>query len=77
MSGATEKIIIDFETGTAVIEPLTEEEIAANNEVIALKEAARAERAAAESAKLEAKSSARAKLAALGLTEEEISAIVG
>lgn len=36
-----------------------------------------AEREAAEEAKLAAKESARAKLAALGLTEEEVVALIG
>jgi len=39
--------------------------------------AANAERDAAEAARIASKESARAKLAALGLTDEEISAIVG
>lgn len=38
--------------------------------------AAQAEREAAEAAKIAAKESARAKLAAIGLTEEEIAALV-
>lgn len=39
--------------------------------------AAQAEQNAAEAAKIAAKESARAKLAALGLTESEISALLG
>jgi hypothetical protein len=39
--------------------------------------AANAEKDAAEAARIAAKESARAKLAALGLTDEEISALVG
>lgn len=39
--------------------------------------AANAERDAAEAARLASKESARAKLAAIGLTEEEITALVG
>ena len=60
----------DIETGETTAEPLTPQEIAQieteEQSLIAAREEADATRA-----------SARAKLAALGLTEEEISALVG
>lgn len=58
-----------------VIRPLTAEEIA-QREADAIEFAAQqAEREAAEAAKAAAKASAEAKLAALGLTAEEIAAL--
>jgi len=77
MSESVEKIVIDFNTGETVVQQLSEEEVAARNETIAMKEAARAEKIAADAARAEAKASASAKLAALGLTEEEVKAILG
>ena len=53
--------------------PLTEEELAEREQWAA--EAA--EREAAEEAKLAAKEAAKAKLAKLGLTEEEVAALIG
>lgn len=46
-------------------------------QIEAVYDAALAEREAAEEAKLAAKESARTKLAALGLTEEEVLALIG
>ena len=57
------KLVVDCSTGVVTEVELTAEEIA--------------EREAAELAKAEAKASALGKLAALGLTEDEITAIVG
>lgn len=71
------KLIINATTGEQEIVPMTEEEVAqlkADQEAFAQEEAARV---AAEEAKAEAKASAIAKLAALGLTEEEAAAIAG
>jgi predicted DNA-binding transcriptional regulator YafY len=70
------KLIINCETGDKEVVALTADEIA---ELEALSQAAQAERAAAEAelaAKAEAKASAEAKLSALGLTAEEIAALV-
>jgi hypothetical protein len=71
------KVIVDCSTGEQTIEPLTANEIL---QVEADRAKAQADRAAAEAeaiAKAEAKASALAKLAALGLTEEEAAAIAG
>lgn len=59
------------------IRPLTSEEIAQREADAAAAAAAEAERVAAEEAKAAAKASAIAKLAALGLTEDEAAALVG
>ena len=69
------KIIVDCSTGIETIIELTDAEIAqreADAVVFATKEA---ERVAVESAAAEAKASAQAKLAALGLTADEIAAL--
>jgi hypothetical protein len=71
------KVIVDCSTGEETILPLTADEIA---ELEASRAQAEADRAAAEAeaqAKADAKASALAKLAALGLTEEEAKAIAG
>lgn len=57
--------------------PLTAKELKQREEDSAKYAAEQAEREAAEAAKAQAKASAEAKLAALGLTAEEISAIAG
>ena len=57
--------------------PLTEEELAEREQMRIQAEADAAARELAEQAKADAKASAQAKLAALGLTEEEISAVLG
>ena len=70
-----EKVIVDCSTGEQTVVPLTAEEIA---ELEAAAAAAEAERQAAEAAaqaKAEAKAAAEAKLAALGLTPDEIAAL--
>ena len=75
MSETLTKIIVNCETGVVAEVPLTGEEIA-QREADAEAAAARiAEEDAAEAAALAAKESAQAKLAALGLTAEEISAL--
>jgi hypothetical protein len=72
----TPKIIeIDCSTGIETIRDMTEDEIAAHATMQAESEARRAEEEAAVAAKAEAKASAEAKLAALGLTAEEIAAL--
>ena len=70
-------IEVNCETGEVVERPLTAEEIAQREADAAAAAAAEAERITAEEAKAAAKASAIAKLAALGLTEEEAAALVG
>lgn len=77
MSTTPTKIIINCETGEESIVPLTAEEIAQLEADRIASEAERAAREAEAQAKAEAKASALAKLAALGLTEEEAAAIAG
>jgi len=71
------KVIVDCSTGEETILPLTADEIAQLETDRAAAEADRAAAEAAATAKAEAKASALAKLAALGLTEEEAAAIAG
>lgn len=71
------KVIVDCSTGEQTIEPLTAEEISALEVAKAEQEAQQALAQAEAQAKAEAKASALAKLASLGLTEEEAKAIVG
>jgi hypothetical protein len=71
------KVIVDCSTGEETILPLSSDEIA---QLEADRVKAEADRAASEAeatAKAEAKASALAKLAALGLTEEEAAALAG
>jgi len=66
---------VNCETGEVTERPLTAEEIAAN-EAAAAQAAAEAHEAEVEAAAVaEAKANAQAKLAALGLTQEEIAAL--
>jgi hypothetical protein len=67
----SEIIVIDGSTGEVIAREATQEELA-NQEVIASEQAALQ---AEQDAKELAKASALAKLAALGLTEEEIAAL--
>lgn len=71
------KLIVDCSTGEQTVEFLTDEEIAQMEADRAAAEAQRAAEEAAAAAKAEAKASALAKLAALGLTEEEAAALAG
>jgi regulator of sirC expression with transglutaminase-like and TPR domain len=71
------KVIVDCSTGEQTIEPLTAEEISDREAVYAQTQANRAAAEAEATAKAEAKASALAKLAALGLTEEEAAALAG
>jgi hypothetical protein len=75
MSEVITKLVIDCETGEQTVVPLTAEELAERELMQAQAEAERLEREALELAQAEAKASAEAKLAALGLTPEEISAL--
>lgn len=70
-----DKIIVDCSTGETTIVPLTAEEIAQREADAAAFAAEQAARQAEEDAKAEAKASAQAKLAALGLTADEIAAL--
>ena len=68
-------IEVNCETGEVTERPLTAEEIAQREADAAAAAEAQAEREAAEAAAAEAKASAEAKLAALGLTADEIAAL--
>jgi hypothetical protein len=72
MSTAVE---INCETGIVTERPLTADEIAANEAAQAQAEADRLTAEAEAAAVAEAKANAQAKLAALGLTAEEIAAL--
>jgi hypothetical protein len=69
------RIEIDCSTGVESIIELTDAEVAQMQADAAAAEARRAEEEAAAQAAADAKASAQAKLAALGLTAEEISAL--
>jgi hypothetical protein len=69
------KSVIDCETKVVSEIPLTDEEMAQREADAAAFAVAQAEREAAEAAKAEAKASAEAKLAALGLSADEIAAL--
>jgi len=70
------RLVINCETGEREIIPLTPEEIAEREAMVAQALADRAAREAEETAKAEAKASGIAKLLALGLTEVEAQALV-
>jgi hypothetical protein len=69
------KLIVDCSTGITTEVELTNEEVAQREADAAAYAAQKAEQDAAEAAKAAAKASGEAKLAALGLTAEEISAL--
>jgi hypothetical protein len=71
------KLIINCETGEQTEVELTAEEIAQREADAVQAEADRAAREEAEAAKAAAKASGEAKLAALGLTAEEVAALTG
>ena len=75
MSEILTKLVVDCSTGAVEELPLTAEEIAQREADAAAFAAEQAEREAAEAAAAEAKASAQAKLAALGLTADEIAAL--
>lgn len=77
MTDTPTKVIVDCSTGESTVVPLTAEEIAQLEADRAADEAAQAAAEAEAQAKAAAKASALAKLAALGLTEEEAAAIAG
>lgn len=71
------RVEINCATGEQTVVELTAAEIAELDQLKAQAEADAAARKAEEDAKAEAKASALAKLAALGLTEDEAKAIAG
>jgi hypothetical protein len=75
MTEVLQKIVVDCSTGEQTVVPLTAEEIAQREVDAAAYAAQQAIKEAEEAAKATAKASAEAKLAALGLTAEEISAL--
>lgn len=77
MAETLTKLVVDCESGEQVIVPLSAEEIAQRELDLATAAERKAQREAEAQAKAEAKASALAKLAALGLTEEEANAIAG
>jgi hypothetical protein len=75
MSETPNKVIVNCTTGETSVVPLTEEEILQREVDSALMSQQQADREADLAAKAAAKASAEAKLAALGLTPEEIAAL--
>jgi hypothetical protein len=75
MTETPTKVIVDCSTGESTIVPLTAEELAQRETDRLAYEAQEATRLAAEAARSSAQASAVAKLTALGLTAEEISAL--
>ncbi len=75
MTETLTKLVVDCSTGEQTTVPLTAEEIAQREADAAAFAAEQAARQAEEEAKAQAKASAEAKLAALGLTAEEIAAL--
>ena len=71
------RVEVNCATGEQTVVELTAAEIAELDQMRAQAEEDRAARQAEENAKAEAKASALAKLAALGLTEDEAKAIAG
>jgi hypothetical protein len=75
MTDTPKKLIVDIEKGTQEYIDLTPAEIAERDQQAAQAEVDRAAREAEEVAKADAKLAAQAKLAALGLTGDEVAAI--
>jgi len=75
MTDTLKAIEVNCETGEVTERPLTAEEISQREADAVVALAAQAEREAAEAAAATAKASAEAKLAALGLTADEIAAL--
>jgi hypothetical protein len=72
---AETKIVVDCTKGTTAYLPLSAAEIAQRDQDAAAAAVARAERETEEAAKAAAKAAAESKLAALGLTADEIAAL--
>ena len=75
MTDIPTKIVVDCTTGAVEELPLSAEEISQREADAAAWAAEKAAQEAAEAAAAEAKASAQAKLAALGLTADEIAAL--
>ena len=76
MSDTPIAIEVDCSTGIATERPLTADEIAARDAAVAQAQADKAIREAEDGAKAAAKEAALAKLAALGLTADDVAAIL-
>ena len=72
-----EQIFVDVITGEKTIVPLTDAEVAIAQANTVTWNAQQAEKVDQEQAQTNAKASALAKLAALGLTQDEVKALVG
>jgi hypothetical protein len=77
MSEVITKLVIDCETGEQHIIPLTEEELAQRELDRIAAEEAQAAKDAAEAERVANRESAKSKLELLGLTESEITALLG
>ena len=75
MSEKLTKVVVNCATGVAEVIELTAQEIAQRDQDAAAAAEERSIREAQEMAKVVAKAAAEAKLAALGLTAEEIAAL--
>lgn len=75
MSDVPKKLVVDLATGTQQYIDLTPEELEQRSIDAANAELERQQREAAEQAKADAKLSAQAKLQALGLSGDEITAL--
>jgi hypothetical protein len=75
MSEKLTKVVVNCATGVAEVIELTAQEIAQRDQDAAAAAEERSIREAQEVAKAAAKASAQAKLATLGLTDEEIAAL--
>jgi hypothetical protein len=75
MTETPTKLVVDCSTGEQTIVPLTAEEIAQRETDRLAYEAQEAERLASEAEQEALKTSANSKLAALGLTADEIAAL--
>ena len=69
------KVVVDCSTNTSEVIPLTEEEVAEYHARVQAALERQTQKEAEEAVKAAAKASAEAKLAALGLTAEEIAAL--
>lgn len=77
MTDTPVKVVVDCESGLTAVIPLSEEEIAQRDADAQAALEAQAVREAEEAAKAAAQESAKAKLAALGLSDEEVAALLG
>ena len=71
------KLVVDCSTGITTEVELTAEEVAQREADALIYAEEQAAREAAEAAKASAKASAESKLKALGLTDAEVSALIG